>query len=62
MNEGQYSSSSFSYELESLKHEREEARLRVERLEKEVNGLKAGLNANEEEKYEANRAMAQLKS
>lgn len=34
----------------------------MERLEKEVSGLKAALNANEEEKYEANRAMAQLKS
>jgi cytoskeletal protein RodZ len=48
--------------LESLRHEKEEGRLRIERLEKELNFSRNTLKTLEEEKYDVNRTINTLKA
>jgi hypothetical protein len=48
--------------LESLRHEREEARLKVERLEKELASAKGAVKSIEEERYELNKNVNLAKS
>ncbi len=61
-NEGSYTVNSFNHELESLKHDKEEARLKIERLEKELNYNRNTFKVLEDEKYEANRTINTLKT